>query len=217
MIFAKTVNYGLIGAIIGIVIVVILVIVLICVKVSGTHRVNNTWQNRIKILSSNTARFNEEITKENFQIDFSTSAKAYHHTSSLHEIFKLCVDYTKKMVAICSLESSPYKSYFIKFDELKSIEILNGVQNSSSQSFSSGAAIGSYGLASGISSTDTYTEVTMSNVRLKIETTDPYKPGYVITMFQYQVDTSSDMYKILLNCIEDVRSVLNKIIEANQK
>ena len=51
---------------------------------------------------------------------------------------------------------------------------------------------------------------------MKIETTDPYKPGIIIPIQVYGMDTTSSTYKETLTAIENIKSVLNKIIDMSK-
>ena len=143
------------------------------------------------------------------------ATKAYHYTDSLQELFNLRIDYKNKMIGLCSFETQPYKSFFLKFDEIVSFEILDGTFNSSSKSVSTGSAFGGMNGAVGISDTETIVEKTIENLRLKIETNDPYALDVVVCLFNYQLDTSSDLYRMLMNSVEDIKTALAKIIQLN--
>lgn len=207
----------LIGVSLGLIFAAIIGIVFLVIKVSGNKQVSDTWAKRNEKRREYIQRFNREWNEFGLHSDRTVAIKAYHHTAELQELFNLRVDYNKKMIGLCSFETEPYQSFFIKFQDIASIEILNGTQNSTSQSFTSGGAIGGGYGAVGAASTDTYVTNTVSNLRLKIETTDPYAPGKVVTLFLYQVDTSSEVHRMLLNSVEDIKSILNKIVLANKE
>ncbi len=206
-----------IGLIIGIVIAVIIGLVFLFVSASSKAKVQNTWNERMNVLNKNTIFFNRKLAEVGFNVDLKISTKAYHHTPNLHEIFNFCVDYKNKKIAACSFEDNEFKPLIMSFDEIGSFKIINGISNSTSQSFTSGGAVGAYGVVGGAASTTTYNEKTLEQVKLRIDPADELRPAVLIMMFTYQVDTSSDMHRILVDAMEQVDSVLTKIINSNKK
>lgn len=193
---------------------VIIFIIKIVLSVSK-QKTAAIWEERNEQRRKNIKLFDKECEEKGLKVDLIIATKAYHYTDSLQELFNLRIDYKNKMIGLCSFESQPYKSFFLKFDEIVSFEILDGTFNSSSESVSVGSAIGGINGAVGIGNTETIVKKTIENLRLKIETNNPYALGVIVCLFNYQLDTSSDIYRMLMNSVEDIKTALTKIIQLN--
>lgn len=134
----------------------------------------------------------------------------------MHDTFNFSVDFSQQLVAIASFEKGLYDPLVIKFSDIASYKILNGITNSSSESYTSGAAIGGLGVV-GVASTETFTETTIEQLKLRVDFADKYKPAKIIMIFKYRVDTSSDTHRMLVDTLEQMDSVLAKIIQANKE
>ena len=194
---------------------VIIFIIIIVASASSKQKTATIWEERNEQRRKNIKLFDKECEEKELKSDLVIATKAYHYTDSLQELFNLRIDYKNKMIGLCSFESQPYKSFFLKFDEIVSFEILDGTFNSSSESISVGNAIGGINGAVGIGNTETIVKKTIENLRLKIETNNPYALGVIVCLFNYQLDTSSDIYRMLMNSVEDIKTALTKIIQLN--
>ena len=173
------------------------------------------WQERRELVAKNKVRYQLDLRRHNFVKKKEVSIGAYFHSAELIEIFNLSVDYDNKQISLCSFETNPYKATFLKFEKIKNFEIINGVMNTTSESSSIGVASGRLGLAVGTSSTDTYTETTMEKVKLKIETNDIENPMILVMLFNYRVDMSSNVYSMLVDSIEEIKTILSNIVKQN--
>ena len=206
-----------IGYIIGFAIVIIGLIVFCLYKAGSNASIEQLWRDRVQKVDSSKNNFYNQLRTKNFKIDYKVTTNAYYHTPTRIEIFSMCFDYDNKKIAFCSFEEENSKVYIYNFADIKNFEILNGISNTTMQSFGTGASVGSYGLRTGIVSSNSYQETTMEKVKLKIETNSPYAPAIIVMMFNFQVNTGDETYQLLLNSCEQIKTSLSKIIENNKK
>ena len=180
-------------------------------KNKSKQDVQDTWASRRTKANQFIQKFNGECSEKQFQADKTITTRVHYHTPSLQDIFSLRFDFKNKQLAMCSFESEEYKSFFINFDDIKSFEILNGIASSSSETYGDASTFAGITAASA----NTYTTNTMGNIRLKIETDDQYNPSNVVCICKFEVDTSSDTYKTLLDSIEEMKTFLNRIVKVN--
>lgn len=180
-------------------------------KIRQKNNTRNLWAERRTLVENNQKHFNNELQQRGIKKELKIKTGLYYQTDKLIENFNFVVDYNKKMVAVASFDEKPYRSTILRFDEIKSYEILDGQITSSSIGTTSGAIVGG-SIAAGTASTETLKEDVIQNIRLKLETTDPYKPGIIIPIQVYGMDTTSTSYKNTLTAIENIKSILNKII-----
>lgn len=178
------------------------------------RKMNNNkklWAERRTLVENNQKHFNDELQQRGIKKELKIKTGLLYQTDEPIENFNFVVDYNKKMIAVASFDEKPYRSTILRFDEIKSYEILDGQITSSTIGTTSGAIVGG-SIAAGMASTETQKEDVIRNIRLKLETTDPYKPGIIIPIQVYGMDTTSTSYKNTLTAIENIKSILNKII-----
>lgn len=180
-------------------------------KIRHKKNTKNLWVERRTLVENNQKHFYDELQQRGIKKELKIKTGLLYQTDEPIENFNFIVDYNKKMVAVASFDEKPYRSTILRFDEIKSYEILDGQITSSSFGTTSGAIVGG-SVAAGMASTETQKEDVIQNIRLKLETTDPYKPGIIIPIQVYGMDTTSTSYKNTLIAIENIKSVLNKII-----
>lgn len=185
-------------------------------KIRQKKNTKNLWAERRTLVENNQKHFYDELQQRGIKKELKIKTGLFYHTDETIENFNFIVDYNKKMVAVASFDEKPYRSTILRFDEIKSFEILDGQITSSSIGTTSGAIAGGSSIAAGTAATETYREDTIRNIRMKIETTDPYKPGIIIPIQVYGMDTTSSTYKETLTAIENIKSVLNKIIDMSK-
>ncbi len=184
-------------------------------KIRHKKNTKNLWSERRTLVENNQKHFYDELQQRGIKKELKIKTGLLYQTDEPIENFNFIVDYNKKMVAVASFDEKPYRSTILRFDEIKSYEILDGQITSSSFGTTSGAIVGG-SVAAGMASTETQKEDVIQNIRLKIETTDPYKPGIIIPIQVYGMDTTSTTYKNTLIAIENIKSVLNKIIDMSK-
>lgn len=192
----------------------VLVGIIICYiiwEIRHKKNTKNLWAERRTLVENNQKHFYDELQQRGIKKELKIKTGLLYQTDEPIENFNFIVDYNKKMVAVASFDEKPYRSTILRFDEIKSYEILDGQITSSSFGTTSGAIVGG-SVAAGMASTETQKEDVIQNIRLKLETTDPYKPGIIIPIQVYGMDTTSTSYKNTLIAIENIKSVLNKII-----
>lgn len=192
-----------------------IVIYFIIWKIRHKKNTKNLWAERRTLVENNQKHFYDELQQRGIKKELKIKTGLLYQTDEPIENFNFIVDYNKKMVAVASFDEKPYCSTILRFDEIKSFEILDGQITSSSFGTTSGAIVGG-SVAAGTASSESYKEDTVQNIRLKIETTDPYKPGIIIPIQVYGMDTTSKTYKNTLTAIENIKSVLSKILEMNK-
>lgn len=192
-----------------------IVIYFIIWKIRHKKNTKNLWAERKTLVENNQKHFYDELQQRGIKKELKIKTGLLYQTDEPIENFNFIVDYNKKMVAVASFDEKPYRSTILRFDEIKSFEILDGQITSSSYETTSGAIVGG-SVAAGTASSETHKEDVIQNIRLKIETTDPYKPGIIIPIQVYGMDTTSTSYKNTLIAIENIKSVLNKIIGMNK-
>ncbi len=87
-----------------------------------------------------------------------------------------------------------------------------GIVSSTSEGYASGGSLG--GLAAG--SSETYVTNNVGNLRLKIVSKDLCNPVTILCLFRYQVDVTSDVYKRLLDSVEEIKTMLGRIARDNE-
>lgn len=184
-------------------------------KIRHKKNTKNLWAERRTLVENNQKHFYDELQQRGIKKELKIKTGLLYQTDEPIENFNFIVDYNKKMVAVASFDEKPYRSTILRFDEIKSYEILDGQITSSSFGTTSGAIVGG-SVAAGMASTETQKEDVIQNIRLKLETTDPYKPGIIIPIQVYGMDTTSTTYKNTLIAIENIKSVLNKIIDMSK-
>lgn len=184
-------------------------------KIRHKKNTKNLWAERRTLVENNQKHFYDELQQRGIKKELKIKTGLLYQTDEPIENFNFIVDYNKKMVAVASFDEKPYRSTILRFDEIKSYEILDGQITSSSIGTTSGAIVGG-SVAAGMASTETQKEDVIQNIRLKLETTDPYKPGIIIPIQVYGMDTTSTTYKNTLIAIENIKSVLNKIIDMSK-
>ncbi len=184
-------------------------------KIRHKKSTKNLWAERRTLVANNQKHFYDELQQRGIKKELKIKTGLLYQTDEPIENFNFIVDYNKKMVAVASFDEKPYRSTILRFDEIKSYEILDGQITSSSFGTTSGAIVGG-SVAAGMASTETQKEDVIQNIRLKLETTDPYKPGIIIPIQVYGMDTTSTTYKNTLIAIENIKSVLNKIIDMSK-
>ncbi len=185
-------------------------------RANSKARTAQLWADRAKQVKAKTNRYAKDLESAQIVTELKIATKGYYHTAYPIELFNMNIDYEHKKVAFCSFEETPYKFYVLDFANVKSFAILDGISNTTSTSYTSGVGTSYRGIGSGIASTDTYSETTMENIRLKIETNDEYSLGIQVCLFFFEVDVSSGAYRELLKAIEDIKSILAKIVENNR-
>lgn len=180
-------------------------------KIRHKKNTKNLWAERRTLVENNQKHFYDELQQRGIKKELKIKTGLLYQTDEPIENFNFIVDYNKKMVAVASFDEKPYRSTILRFNEIKSYEILDGQITSSSFGTTSGAIVGG-SVAAGMASTETQKEDVIQNIRFKLETTDPYKPGIIIPIQVYGMDTTSTSYKNTLIAIENIKSVLNKII-----
>lgn len=184
-------------------------------KIRHKKNTKNLWAERRTLVENNQKHFYDELQQRGIKKELKIKTGLLYQTDEPIENFNFIVDYNKKMVAVASFDEKPYRSTILRFDEIKSYEILDGQITSSSFGTTSGAIVGG-SVAAGMASTETQKEDVIQNIRLKLETTDPYKLGIIIPIQVYGMDTTSTTYKNTLIAIENIKSVLNKIIDMSK-
>lgn len=184
-------------------------------KIRHKKNTKNLWAERRALVENNQKHFYDELQQRGITKELKIKTGLLYQTDEPIENFNFIVDYNKKMIAVASFDEKPYRSTILRFDEIKSYEILDGQITSSSFGTTSGAIVGG-SVAAGMASTETQKEDVIQNIRLKLETTDPYKPGIIIPIQVYGMDTTSTTYKNTLIAIENIKSVLNKIIDMSK-
>lgn len=184
-------------------------------KIRHKKNTKNLWAERRTLVENNQKHFYDELQQRGIKKELKIKTGLLYQTDEPIENFNFIVDYNKKMVVVASFDEKPYRSTILRFDEIKSYEILDGQITSSSFGTTSGAIVGG-SVAAGMASTETQKEDVIQNIRLKLETTDPYKPGIIIPIQVYGMDTTSTTYKNTLIAIENIKSVLNKIIDMSK-
>ena len=202
------------GIFIGLIIVVIIIIAIIAYKAHLKANTAIIWQQRVDNVTKNRETFYKELKKEDFntQVDFSFAN--YYRTAEPIEIMAFKADIDKKKLAIGSFDDDGCFKIF-NFDEIKGFAIIDGERNTTMESFSTGSAIGGYGVVGGLSHTDAYQETTIGNIKLKIEVTDQINPVHIFIINKYQVDVQSERYSKLVDTIENIKTFLTRLI--NQK
>ena len=195
-----------------------LLAVLTPIAIYAQHKKNaketsDVWEKRNVKRKEPIHRFNTDCSEKGFHSDKIVDIKAYYHTENLVNICSLRVDLTGKMLAACSFEADEYKPLFLKFEDIESFEVLDGIVSSTSESYADGASF--HGLAAG--SSDTYVTNEVENLRLKLETKDLCNPVSILCLFRYRVDVTSDVYKRLLDSVEEIKTLLNRIVKDNAK
>ena len=205
--------YLYLGLGIGLILAAALIIGLAAYKFSLNRKTETIWANRREQIAANTAAFDQQLKANNFTADSKISIRAYNRGTEKKDIFRFYIDATKEMIAISSFEEDPMKVEFIEFDEILSFGVINGISNTTSQSFTSGAAAGAYGVGGGIASTDTYQETTIEKIKLKIDFKSKFKNPLIVMLFRYRVDNTSELYSELIDSIENIKAILSKIIQ----
>ncbi len=207
--------YG-IGLIIGSGIALLILIFYIAWRVNSNKKIEDLWRSRKVKVDQKRNQFDECLVKEHFQTDLAIKTEAYYHTPTRIEVFRFCVDYKNKRIAVCSFEEDEFKPLFMEFKEIRSFKVVDGISNTTSQSFTTGGAVGGYGVAGGIAGTDTYNETTFEQVKLRIDPVDPLRPAIIILMFKFRVTAGEESYSKLRNAMEQIDSTLVKIVESNK-
>ena len=182
-------------------------------KINSKKKVGDLWVERNTRRRQFITKFDAECVDEQFLSSKKIVIQAYYHTENLVDIFGMKFDFQNKRLAMCSFESEEYESYFIQFDDIASFEILNGIASSSSQSFGSASTFA--GISAG--SADTYVTNKIGNIRLKIEIKNRFGSPIIVPLFRYNVDTGDDVYRKLLDSIEDIKTSLNWIVGHNKE
>ena len=203
------------GIIIGLVIVAIIIIAIFAYKAHLRANTERIWQQRVDNVTKNRNAFYEDLKTKPFVAEVDFSYSNYYRTSEPIEIFAFKADLTKKELAIGSFDDANNFKMFT-FSEIKGFSIIDGERNTTMESYSVGGGVGRYGVVGGVSSTDTYQETTIGNVKLKIETNDVRNPVYIFPINKFNVDVKSERYSELVNTIEKIKSFLSKIIDENK-
>ena len=206
-----------IGLIIGSSIALFFFIIYIIWRVRSHNRIEDLWRSRKVKVDSKRKQFDDCLLREHFQTDLAIKTEAFYHTATRIEVFRFCVDYKNKRIAVCSFEEDEFKPLFMDFKDIRSYKLVDGITNTTSQSFTTGGAVGAYGVAGGIAGTDTYHETTLEQVKLRIDPVDPLKPAILILMFKFQVTAGEESYSKLRNAMEQIDSTLIKIVESNKE
>jgi len=204
------------GVIIGLVIVVIIIIAIFAYKAHLRANTERIWQQRVNTVTKNRNAFYSDLKTKTFVTEVDFSYSNYYRTPSPIEIFAFKADLTRKKLAIGSFDDAGISKTFT-FSEIKGFSIIDGERNTTMESYSVGGGVGRYGVVGGASSTDTYQETTVGNVKLKIETNDISNPVYIFPINKFNVDVKSERYSELVNTIEKIKSFLSKIIDENEK
>ena len=203
------------GVIIGLVIVAVIIIAFLVAKGRMSANTAKIWEQRVADVTKNRNAFYANLKSIDFNTDVDFCFSNYYRTSEPIEIMAFRADLTKKKLAIGSFDDEGYSKIF-NFNEIKGFAIIDGEKNTTMESYSTGSAVGGYGVVGGVSSTNTYQETTVGNVKLKIETDDIQNPVHIFTINKYQVDVQSEMYSKLINTIEKIKTFLARIIEENK-
>ena len=204
------------GTIIGLIIAVIIIIAIIAYKAHLRANTEKIWQQRVNDVTKNRETFYKELEKEDFntQVDFSFAN--YYRTAEPIEIMAFKADIDKKKLAIGSFDDDGCFKIF-NFDEIKGFAIIDGERNTTMESFSTGSAVGGYGVAGGVSHSNTYQETTIGNLKIKIEVADQTNPVRIFIINKYQVDVQSERYSKLTDTVENIKTFLARIVNENQK
>jgi len=204
-----------IGIIAGVIAAIIVIIGILVYKAHLKNNIERLWAARVSTVRKNREAFYKELEKRNFnaQVDFSRSA--YYRTPKPIEVMAFKADLEKKQLAIGSFDDVGYSKIF-NFNSIKGFAIIDGERNTTMESFSTGSAIGGYGVVSGTSHSDTYQETTIGNIKLKIEVDDAINPVHIFIINKYQVDVQSEMYSVLTDTIEKIKTFLTRLIEENK-
>ena len=203
------------GVVIGLVITVIIIIALIAYKAHLKANTAKIWKQRVENITKNRETFYKELEKENFNAKVDFGNAAYYRTVAPIEVMAFKADLDKKKLAIGSFDDVGSFKIF-NFNEIKGFAIIDGERNTTMESFSTGSAVGRYGVAGGISHSNTYQETTIGNIKLKIEVADETNPVYIFVINKYQVDVTSERYSILTDTIEKIKTFLTRLINENQ-
>lgn len=204
------------GIIIGSIIGVVIIIGILVYKAKTKADISKVWKQRVDNVTKNRETFYKVLKKEGFntQVDFSFAN--YYRTAEPIEIMAFKADIGKKKLAIGSFDDDGCFKIF-NFNEIKGFAIVDGERNTTMESFSTGGAIGGYGVAGGVANTDTYQKTTIGNIKLKIEVADQINPVHIFIINKYQVDVQSERYSKLTDTIENIKTFLARIVNENQK
>lgn len=204
------------GLIIGLVIVAIIIIAIFAYRAHLKANTARIWQQRVNDVTKNRETFYKVLQKENFNAKVDFSFANYYRTAEPIEIMAFKADLDKKRLAIGSFDDAGCFKIF-NFNEIKGFAIIDGERNTTMESFSTGGAVGGYGVVGGASHTDTYQETTIGNVKLKIEVDNAINPVHIFIINKYQVDVQSERYSKLTDTIENIKTFLTRIVKENQK
>ena len=205
----------------GLIVLIGIVIGIVC-GVRFTNKTKRLWSDRASKARIHKNQFLSVLNKNEIKINYQISTKSYFGGSTQIDMFVMAFDYDKKIIAFASLVEDSFKYFIVNFSDIKNFAILNGVTNTTVESFTTGYGSGvsnqnSFGGGYFGSSTTSYQKTFVNDFKLKIETKDPYKPAILCLLSRYGINIQSSTYGELINSCEQIKTSLSKIIEENNK
>lgn len=183
---------------------------------SRKSAIRKLWESRREALKKEDDKFTVNVKKlADFQPDYKVVVNSYYHSSTPSPIFKLLIDFDTKELVFASFEEGYTGFHHFSFDEISNFRIIDGVSETSSESYSDGGAVYYHGIAVGSSSTTTYSKTTKEKVQLKIDFKNIRKPSLFCMISYFKVDITSDIYQELIHNVEKIRTGFEKILECN--
>lgn len=184
-------------------------------RIYSNIRVENIWRQRVEDLKKNREAFYTELEKIQFVTDVDFSYSNYYRTSEPVENMAFKADLEKRLLAIGSFDDGGCSKIF-DFSEIVSFSIIDGERNTTLEGYSIGGATGGVQGVIGATSTTTYQETEVGNIKLKIEVNDVCNPIYIFVINKFYIDVTSERYSKLVDTIEKIKAFLRRIIEENK-
>ncbi len=183
---------------------------------SRKSAVRKLWESRREAIKKEDEKFTEKVKKlAKFSPDYKVVVNAYYNSSTPSPIFRLLIDFDNKELVFASFEEDYTGFNHFSFDEISNFRIIDGVSETSSESYSNGGGVYYRGIAVGSSSTTTYSTTTKEKVQLKIDFKNIRKPSLFCMISKFKVDVTSDIYQELIQSIEKIRTGFERILECN--
>lgn len=125
----------------------------------------------------------------------------------------ISVDMDSKRFAFTRYKDERLVTEFLAFDVIKNGEIMIGGKSNTTSGIAAGGA--RYGLAAGISTSETYSVV--HSMEYRFTTTDVLNPFYMVTIFNREVYESAPIYRHYLDAISKLDIIVKSILEKKEE
>lgn len=189
--------------------VLVIIVFVIAKKVSNLKKDKKRTANLLARENS----YNDELKLKGINKQASINIHEWYEKKNYiykRNVFNISFDYIKRIIALCSFESDPYKVYYYNFSDIISAKIIDGIRTSQRDTISAGV-IGGDTVLGGFSRSISNEKQFVKGIKIKIEFSNPYFPAQIISLYSEKLDTTSDEYQEIAKTVEDIESMINKV------